>query len=143
MIGLIADIGSIIGAFAAVLALWQLLKQKMEKKRLSQTVSVVLRCTEDTRQITPLMVVRRKDITRAELQGIIGTIKMREKKSRYDLDYLTKKEFWMNIETLQKSDSEQDRLVIPCSPKEMDQFDPSVLDAANCRSGAEPHEMVK
>ena len=131
LITIIADICSIVGAITAGSALWQLLKQKKEKKRLSQIVTVELKCTEDDRKIIPLMVVRRKDITRAELQGILGTIKMREEKSRYALGYLNTEAFWKNIESLQASDNEYDCLVIPCSPKEIEQFDPTVLAAGD------------
>jgi hypothetical protein len=127
LIGLAANIISIGGAFSAALALRQLLRQKKEKKRLNQIVSVVLECTDKKRKIAPLMVVRRKDITRAELQGILGTIKLIPSKNRYVLNYLNTEEFWQKIETLQASNNEHDSLVIPCSPEEIEQFDPSVL----------------
>ncbi|HWQ47602.1 MAG TPA: hypothetical protein VN414_01400 [Methanosarcina sp.] len=128
-IGLVADVIGIVGAFSAFQALRQLLKQKKEKKRLNQIVSVVLECTKDNRKIVPLMVVRRKDITRAELQGILGTIKMKPSiTGRYKLDHLNTKTFWTDIERLQASDhDDNDRLIIPCSPEEIEQFDPSVI----------------
>lgn len=124
-IGLVADIIGIIGAFSAFQALRQLLKQKKEKKRLNQIVSVVLQCTQDNRKIVPLMVVRRKDITRAELQGILGTIKMKPSiTGRYKLDHLNTKKFWQDIEHLQASDNDDnDQLLIPCTPEEIEQFD--------------------
>jgi hypothetical protein len=124
-IGLVADIIGIIGAFSAFQALRQLLKQKKEKKRLNQIVSVVLQCTKDNRKIVPLMVVRRKDITRAELQGILGTIKMKHSiTGRYKLDHLNTKKFWQDIESLQASDNDDnDQLLIPCTPEEIEQFD--------------------
>jgi len=124
-IGLVADIIGIIGAFSAFQALRQLLKQKKEKKRLNQIVSVVLQCTKDNRKIVPLMVVRRKDITRAELQGILGTIKMKPSiTGRYKLDHLNTKKFWQDIESLQASDNDDnDQLLIPCTPEEIEQFD--------------------
>ena len=125
-IGLIADIIGIGGAFSAGAALWQLMKTKKEQERLNHIVSVVLQCTEDTRQIIPLMVVRRKDITRAELQGILGTIKMAKENSRYKLSDLNSRKFWEDIEQIRASDNDNE-LIIPCSTEEIDQFDPSAI----------------
>lgn len=128
-IGLVADVIGIVGAFTATGALWQLLKNKKEKKRLNQIVSVVLQCTKDDRKIKPLMVVRRKDITRAELQGILGTIKLADpKQSRYTLSHINTRSFWEDIERLQASDNKEgDTLEIPCTVEEIEQFDPSVI----------------
>ena len=128
-IGIIADLIGIGGAFTATAALWQLLRNKKEKKRQRQKVSVVLQCVEDERLIKPLMVVRRKDITRAELQGILGTIKLADpKQSRYSLSHINTKKFWEDIEKLQASDKEKgDALVIPCTVEEIEQFDQSVI----------------
>lgn len=128
-IGLLADVIGIVGAVTATGALWQLLKNKKEKKRLNQIVSVVLQCVEDERQIKPLMVVRRKDITRAELQGILGTIKLSDpKKSRYTLSHINTRNFWEDIERLQASDKKEgDTLKIPCTVEEIEQFDLSVI----------------
>lgn len=125
-IGLIADIIGIGGAFSAGAAWWQLMKTKKEHERLNHIVSVALQCTEDTRQIIPLMVVRRKDITRAELQGILGTIKMAKEHSRYKLSDLNSRKFWEDIEQIRASDSDNE-LIIPCSTEEIDQFDPSAI----------------
>lgn len=128
-IGLVADVIGIVGAVTATGALWQLLRNKKEKKRLNQIVSVVLRCVNDERQIKPLMVVRRKDITRAELQGILGTIKLVDpKQSRYTLSHINTRDFWENIERLQVSDNKEgDTLEIPCTVEEIEQFHPTVI----------------
>jgi hypothetical protein len=130
-ISIASDFISMGGAVSAVLALRQLLKQRKEKKRLNEIVSVVLESTDKKQKIVPLMVVKRKDITRAELQGILGTIKMRPSSNgRYKLDHLNTKKFWQDIERLQSSDKkmpDHDKLLIPCSPEEIEQFDPSVI----------------
>ena len=128
-VGIVADLIGIAGAATATAALWQLLKNKKEKKRLNQIVSVVLQCAEDERRIKPLMVVRRKDITRAELQGILGTIKLADpKQSRYSLSHINTSTFWEDIERLQASDKKEgDTLVIPCTVEEIEQFDSSVI----------------
>jgi hypothetical protein len=124
-IGLVSSVITIVGAPLVLWGIWQLFQNYKEGKRLNQIVSVVLQCTKDNRKIVPLMVVRRKDITRAELQGILGTIKMK-KSGRYELDYLNTKKFWQDIERLQSSDNDDnDQLLIPCSPQEIDQFDVS------------------
>ena len=124
-IGLLSSVITIIGAPLVLWGIWQLFQNYKEGKRLNQIVSVVLQCTEDNRKIVPLMVVRRKDITRAELQGILGTIKMKPSiTGRYKLDHLNTKKFWQDIELLQDTKHDgNDRLIIPCSPKEIEQFD--------------------
>ena len=76
-IGFFSSVITIIGAPLVLWGIWQLFQNYKEGKRLNQIVSVVLQCDKDNRKIVPLMVVRRKDITRAELQGILGTIKMK------------------------------------------------------------------
>lgn len=129
-----ANICSIIGAVAAIGAWWQLWMQKKENKRLDQIVTMVLQCTKDNRKITPMMLVRRKDITRAELQGILGTIKMLNPKERYSIEYISTSAFWDNIKHLQASDNDHDILVIPCTPTEIDQFDPSVIVSGERKS---------
>jgi len=129
-IGLASSVITIIGAPLVLWGIWQLFLNYKEGKRLNQKVSVVLQCTDKNRKIIPMMIVRRKDITRAELQGILGTIKMREQNKRYFLEYLNTKRFWEDIERLQASDTKEparDKLVIPCSPEEMEQFDPLVI----------------
>jgi len=124
VIGLIADFIGIGGAFSAAAALWQLKKTEKENERLNHVVSVVLQCKTDSRRIVPLMVVRRKHITRAELQGILGTIKLVPSKTRYTLSHLNSREFWQDIERIQTSDNDEDaKLVIPCSSEEIEQFD--------------------
>lgn len=130
-ISLIADIIGIGGAFSAGAALWQLLKTKKEHERLNHIVSVVLQCTEDNRQIIPMMVVRRKDITRAELQGILGTIQMAQAHNRYKLSDLNSRIFWEDIERIRASENDNE-LIIPCSSKEIEQFDPSTISYRNC-----------
>ncbi|MBN1928135.1 MAG: hypothetical protein JW764_01115 [Chlorobiaceae bacterium] len=129
----ISFVSEIIGALGIIPAGYagiRLYLQRKEKQRLNQIVSVMLECTETKQKIVPLMLVRRKDITRAELQGILGTIKMKEDGKRYKLNHLNTKEFWADIERLQASDnkdSEHDKLVIPCSSKEIEQFDSDVV----------------
>ena len=89
----------------------------------------MLQCTKDDRKIKPLMVVRRKDITRAELQGILGTIKLTDpEQSRYTLSHINTRSFWEDIERLQVSDNKEgDTLEIPCTVEEIEQFDSSVI----------------
>jgi len=124
-IGLVSSVVTIIGAPLVLWGIWQLFLNYKEAKRLNQIVSVVLECIDNKRKIVPLMVVRRKDITRAELQGILGTIKMKPSiTGRYKLDHLNTKAFWQDIERLQASDNDDnDQLLIPCSPEEIEQFD--------------------
>ena len=128
-IGLASSVITVIGSPLVLWGIWQLFLNYTERKRLAQIVSVVLVCTDKKRKIVPMMTVRRKDITRAELQGILGTIKMKPSiTGRYKLDHLNTKTFWQDIEHLQASKHDNnDRLIIPCTPEEIDQFDPSVI----------------
>lgn len=129
VIGLASSVITVIGSPLVLWGIWQLFLIYKERKRLAQIVSVVLVCTDRERKIVPMMTVRRKDITRAELQGILGTIKMKPSiTGRYKLDHLNTKTFWQDIEHLQASKhDDNDRLIIPCTPEEIDQFDPSVI----------------
>ncbi|MGB7510567.1 MAG: hypothetical protein WBP54_04670 [Pelodictyon phaeoclathratiforme] len=125
-IGFVSSVITIVGAPLVLWGIWQIFQNHKEDKRLNQIVSVVLECTDKKRKIIPMMIVRRKDITRAELQGILGTIKMKEPNKRYFIEYLNTKQFWDDIKRLQASDTKEplcDKLVIPCSPEEIEQFD--------------------
>ncbi len=128
---LASEICSVIGAPSALISLFLLYRQLIEKKRLNQLVSVVLRCTDNKRKITPEIQLRRKYTTRAEVQGVLGTIKMREESKRYKLEYLNKKRFGDDIESLQdpgKKGVKHNLIVIECSPEEIEQFDPAAVN---------------
>lgn len=125
---LILDFITAIGAtYSAIRLYWQW----TEKQRLNQIVSVVLECIDKKQKIVPLMHVRRRNITRAEVQGILRTIRMRDPKSGfYNLAHLNTKKFGDDIELLQDSDYKGDAhnmLIIPCSPEEIEQFDPMLV----------------
>lgn len=126
----VSDVCSVVGLPSALISLFLLYRQWIEKQRLNQLVSVVLRCTDNKRKITPEIQLRRKYTTRSEVQGVLGTIKMREEGKRYKLEYLNKKRFGDDIESLQDPGNEGDKhnqIVIECSPEEIEQFDPAAV----------------
>jgi len=81
------------------------------------------------------MRMRRRNVTRAEIQGILRTIKMKDSNAGfYRLSYLETEEYWKAIEQIQESDD--CTFVIPCSPKDIEQFDDDVVKPLY-----EPHEQ--
>lgn len=126
LIGHTSDVIGVFGAFSALFAAVRLGVQWRDNKRLNQTMSVEVQCAKTQQVIKPELVLRRKYTTRAEVQGVLGTIKMKEPKTRYALDYMNSKIFGDAIASLQdpkQQGLEHNTLVIPCSPSEIEQFD--------------------
>ncbi|MGF1524262.1 MAG: hypothetical protein ACFBSF_18230 [Leptolyngbyaceae cyanobacterium] len=123
-LGLIADI---IGISSAVFALfaWQESRKtnelvKAEKQRQNREIKVVLH--SDRQDIELPFELRRIEFTRAEVQGRIGMIPMKQKGKRYSIAYLNDPEFLHRINQI--ADSYGDAtLEILCSEEEINQFD--------------------
>lgn len=83
------------------------------------------------RSLPPEIRLRRNYTTRAEVQRVLGTIKMKKKGERCELNYLNSEKFDDSIGDLQDPKNKgvkQNTLVIPCSPEEIDQFDPATAN---------------
>ncbi len=70
--------------------------------------------------------IRRKNLTRSEVQGLLGVIPMREdNRSRYDPSPIAKADFFRSLEKAQSGKS--NTLTINCTSEELNQFDLSKL----------------
>jgi hypothetical protein len=70
--------------------------------------------------------IRRKDLTRAELQGMLGMLPMKIARDRYVLSVLNTSEFFKELEQAQVNRS-ADEVKIICDSDELNQFDSNRL----------------
>jgi len=123
-----ADILSVLGAFFAIYG-WLLLKinnlnYKKEKIRLNKAIDIIIRNESDKKKIVAPFKLRRKDLTRSEILGVIGMIPLKEhlKNQRFShIEYLQTGTFWIDVEKVKDSEIEN-KIIIQCSQIEFDQF---------------------
>ncbi|MBM3162575.1 MAG: hypothetical protein FJZ79_04515 [Chlorobi bacterium] len=124
----IADVLSVLGALFAFSG-WLLLKinninNKKEIERLNESILIILRNNADGREIITPFKLRRKDMTRSEILGVIGMIPLKDhlKNQRFShIEYLQTSDFWRDVEKVKESNVEE-KIIIPCSQFEFDQF---------------------
>jgi len=124
----IADVLSVLGAIFAFFG-WLLLKinninNNKEIARLKKSINISLRNKDDGREIIAPFKLRRKDLTRSEVLGVIGMIPLKEhlKNQRFShIEYLQTSDFWHDVEKVKESTVEE-KIIIPCSQLEFDQF---------------------
>ena len=119
VLGVVSDFFGAFGGIASVLILIKL--RAMD--RLDEEVKVFLSFSsnEEERKIELPLLMRRRDLTRAEFLGRMGMIPMREAGKRFSLRFLATPAF---IEGINKvADRKSNTLLIPCSQEEIDQFD--------------------
>jgi hypothetical protein len=117
----VCSVLSLVFAFLAALQTFILSRGfKREKQRLAKTVKVVL--NYGARKIELPVVLRRGELTRAEVQGLLGVLPMKKKQERYSIAYLNKAEFFHQLRQI--SDAWDDAiLTIPIDDAEFNQFD--------------------
>lgn len=126
--GFIADVLSVLGALFAFFG-WLSLKinnrnNKRENTRLNKSIDIILKNTEDAREIIAPFRLRRKDMTRSEILGVIGMIPLKDhlKNQRFShIEYLQTSDFWRDVEKV-KDSAKDEKIIIPCSQTEFDQF---------------------
>lgn len=125
-IGIIADI---LGIIAAVIAIWTLcntykiLKEnRAEKERLNQKVKIILKDYDSNNSIQLQGKISKSEILRYEVLGRIGMLPMKVPKTRYEIRYIHSNEFFDQLNDVKKS-HDKDKIIIPCSKEELDQFD--------------------
>ncbi|WP_298609734.1 hypothetical protein [uncultured Thiothrix sp.] len=120
------DILDKIGIFAAVASIFVSLSIRAylwrKEKRDNALIDIRLHCPNPETLITLQGQIRRKNLTRAEVQGLLGILPMKEKGKRYELQALNQKAFFDALEEAQVN-AEIHELVIECSAKELEQFD--------------------
>lgn len=120
------DILDKIGIFAAVASIFVSLSIKAYLWRKEQQdnalIDIRLHCPEPETNITLQGQIRRKNLTRAEVQGLLGILPMKDKGKRYTLPALNQRAFFEALEQAQV-DSKVSELVIECTAEDLAQFD--------------------
>lgn len=115
-LGIVAGVFSLLVSLSIRAYLWR--KEKQD----NALIDIRLYCPEPEITITLQGQIRRKNLTRAEVQGLLGILPMREKGKRYELQALNQKAFFDALEEAQVNGAIQE-LVITCSEQELEQFD--------------------
>lgn len=120
------DILDKIGIFAAVASIFVSLSIRVylwrKEKKDNALIDIRLHCNEPETTITLQGQIRRKNLTRAEVQGLLGILPMKEKGKRYELQALNQKAFFDALEDAQVNPAIYE-LIIYCNQTEMTQFD--------------------
>lgn len=103
---------------AVSIAIWFRLQLQREFDEQRIVISLVIPNTD--KKITLPCRVERKHLTRAEVQGVLGTIPLVDK-PRYDIRFFNSVEFYSRLEDAQDL-PEQIELLIDCSLEEIPQF---------------------
>lgn len=115
-----------IGIAAALIAMvfsfliW--LNQKRKERRDNTLIYIRLQCDDPQVIITMQGQIRRKNLTRAEILGLLGMLPMKNPKERYELSNISKSVFFEALE-LAQIDNNIAEVVIPCEKNEITQFD--------------------
>lgn len=117
---------SIAGTFFALMAWiqsWRISKRmKDEEIRKNQKVTILLQQGNDKGNKYPLPYsLRRDELTRAEVLGRIGMIKMKDSGKRFEISYTNTAEFFGKISEIKHGHGEQS-LCILCTESEYEQF---------------------
>lgn len=124
--GLIGTIAGIIGLIFAYLAFSESRKTKRliekENERKGEQVKFVL---TDGKSFVEMPFLRRQEVTRAEIQGRLGTIPMKKRGGRYSVEYTNTLDYYKQIDRVIDGSHESGDTVleINCSAKEFEQFD--------------------
>jgi hypothetical protein len=125
-----ADIIGLVTAFFAfggwLVSLQESRREKAEEKRLNEKVAIHVRAKDGSMEMILPIKLRRDDVTRAEVMGLLGMIPMRNPGSRFSINYPNTFDFDQQMDRIhaEKGDS---ILVISLEPGELDQFDLSKL----------------
>jgi len=125
----LGNISTIVGLGGSCFALLAWLQAKIisrnvkrEKDRLNQEIKIILK-GEDERHIIKLpFTLRRREIVRSELLGLIGMLPMKNPKERFEIRFLSTPEFRQLLSEAQDGNGEAE-MIIPCANSEIEQFD--------------------
>jgi len=127
------DLSQILGNFASILQIitvviallgWLQTRRldselEKERRRQAQLIQIVLKNTQTDAEIELPIRLRRSEVTRSEVQGLIGMVCASGE--RYTLAYLASPTFGKALEHV-KASTTDDPLIIPCSNTEFSQF---------------------
>ncbi len=115
-----------IGIAAALIAMlfsiliW--LNQRRKERQDNALLDICLYCPETDQSISLPAQIRRKNLSRAEIQGLLGILPLKQNRNgRYFLSALNSPAFFDLLERVQ-IDSQLNELVIECKAEELDQF---------------------
>lgn len=123
-LGFIADIIGIVSAVFALFA-WREARKihqqlNREQQRQNKQIQVVLRYGAEEIQLP--VELRRAETSRGEILGRLGMIPMKQRGSRFSLDFVYTPEFLRRLNEIIQG-SEDTVLTIPCTQQEFEQFD--------------------
>ncbi len=101
---------------SALFSGWSLIYQGMEAKRKKQKVKIIL--SNGGKQFTLPWELRRGEISRAEILGVIGMIQQGQ---RFSVEYLNTSNFLDNL-TQAIDGSGEGKIIIPCNDEEYSKF---------------------
>jgi hypothetical protein len=120
---LIDKIGTVIGILSAMAAAWNSWKLRREtnnqREKDNQQICVKLR--SQTQEYVFALEMRRGGLSRAEIQGLIGTLPINTESRRYEIKYLNSRDFSDQIARIREQE-ESFEFIIPCSDTELAQF---------------------
>ena len=113
--------GIVIGLLTGVVSImiWLYLLRKEKKDNDLIAISLVVPALEFKATLPGK--IRRKNLTRAELQGLLGMLPMQKAGSRYQLDVLNDPVFFARLEQAQV-DRDIKEVEIVCEPSDLEQF---------------------
>jgi len=123
--GIVLGILSAVFAFMAmIISGWQKYSSWREKTRKAQEVVLLLQSPGNDKKIQIPFALRRGEIIRSEILGLIGMLPMKTelKRFRYEIHYLSTNAFREEMSRLQDSTRETELKII-CTEEELNQFD--------------------
>ena len=132
LIKLIWDIldksGIVIGLVTAFVSIMIWFHLRYKEKKDNELIAIVLTVPAIGKEVTLPGKIRRKNLTRAELQGMLGILPMRESGKRYELDALNNSDFFARLQKAQV-DRAVKKVEIICQPRDLEQFDQKRLES--------------
>lgn len=113
--------GIIVGIFTGMISLMIWIYLLRKEKRDNDLIAITLHVSESNFSATLPGKIRRKNLTRAELQGLLGMLPMKEAGKRYQLPALNDPAFF---DGLMKAQVDRDihEVVISCESEDLQQF---------------------
>ena len=141
--GVIGTICGIIGMIVSIIVWIKSSKienfLQKEKTRANESIKFILSDGKEEHEIVPSL--RRREVSRSEIQGRLGTIPRKDENSPfYKIKYTNKREYYEQIDKIINGSNEQGdtKLVIECTQQEFEQF---ILDLPKIE--AKPEAAVK
>lgn len=115
-------LGMVVGVVTGVITVFIWIHLIMRERKYNQLIAISLFVPSSGFKATLPGKIRRKNLTRAELQGLLGMLPMKVAKDRYVLSVLNTAEFFQVLEEAQVC-RHIDEINIICNEDEITQFD--------------------